>query len=209
MQTNNLPQHEKKAFICPHCNAYAQQNWSWHQLNNHKYISFSICSHCFKEAIWVDQTKRMVYPNIISAPIAHEDMPEDIKVIYDEAREVSSISPRASAALLRVALEKLTAHLGETSGTLNARIKKLKDKGLPSRVIDCLDIVRINANEGGSHAGEIDLTGEDNQEIVNQLFWLINFIIEKTITENKQIDSMFESLPENKKDGIKNRDNQK
>jgi len=53
----------------------------------------------------------MVFPNRITVELAHIDMPEEVKEIYNEAREVSNISPRAAAALLRVALEKLTEYL--------------------------------------------------------------------------------------------------
>jgi hypothetical protein len=66
-------------------------------------------------------------------------------------------------------------------------------------------VVRIFANEGGSHVGEIDLSGEDNEEIVNKLFKLTNFIVEKTITENREIDEIYSMIPEDKRDGIKNR----
>ncbi len=152
--------------------------------------------------------EKMIYPLISSAPKPSKDMPNDVKEVYEEARQVSVYSPRAAAALLRVALEKLTAHLGETTGNLNTRIGKLKAKGLPDKVIDSLDIVRISANEGGSHAGTIDLTGEDNQKIVNKLFSLVNFIVERTITAINVVNEMFDQLPEAKKEGIKNRDKQ-
>lgn len=39
-------------------------------------------------------------------------MPLEVKVIYDEARAVLNISPRSSAALLRLGLEMLLPHLG-------------------------------------------------------------------------------------------------
>ena len=133
-------------------------------------------------------------------------MPEDVRKIYEEARDIAGVSARAAAALLRVALEKLTIYLGEKEGNLNTRIKNLKAKGLPEDVIKCLDIVRINANEGGSHSGQIDLENKDNDQIVDILFRLVNFIVEKTISDKKQIDEMFQALPENKKQGIKNRD---
>jgi len=53
----------------------------------------------------------MIHPRKLTAPIPHSDMPDDVKEIYEEARNISDISPRAAAALLRVALEKLTFHL--------------------------------------------------------------------------------------------------
>ena len=112
--------------------------------------------------------------------------------------------PRAAAALLRVSLERLTEELGQTQGNLNTRIKKLKEKGLPELIINSLDIVRITANEGGAHAGQIDLTGKDGPEIVSKLFGLVNFIIEKTISDPKQIQKMHQNLsPKPKNKGLR------
>ena len=115
------------------------------------------------------------------------------------------MSSSAASALLRVALEKPTEELGQTEGNLNTRIKNLKDKGLPESVIHSLDIVRITANEGGAHSGQIDLTGKDGPKIVLKLFWLVNFIVEKTISEPQKINEIFNALPQDKKQGIKNR----
>ena len=201
------PQLGKSSFHCPMCNVFAQQFWSQaHQTVGLTIKSLKVadCGHCKKHSVW--QYGEMVYPKLSTAPLAREDMPEDVKKIYEEARDVAGVSARATAALLRVALEKLTIHLGETEGTLNTRIKNLKDKGLPEEVIMSLDIVRITANEGGSHSGQIDLESKDNSEIVDGLFLLVNFIVEKTISDQKRIKEMFKCLPENKTREIKNRD---
>ncbi len=167
-------------------------------------LNISICQYCKEYSVWLGE--KMIFPQAFTAPLPDEDMPDDVKKIYEEARGVADISPRAAAALLRVALEKLTARLGEKEGTLNDRIKKLNQKGLPEKVIQSLDTVRILANEGGAHAGVIDLTGEDNKAIVNGLFFLVNFIVEKTISDPKKVDEMVAQLPEEKKAGIENRD---
>ena len=50
----------------------------------------------------------MIFPSGSTIPMAHTDMPESVKEIYDEAREIAGQSPRAAAALLRLALEKIT-----------------------------------------------------------------------------------------------------
>ncbi len=210
------PKFKEDSFNCPYCNAYAYQDWfnlCYRMPEKYHYLldefndqsQASICSKCKKSAIWSGRGKMLV-PIRGTAPLAAENMPEDVKEIFEEARQVQPFSPRGAAALLRVCLEKLCAHLGEGKGTLNEKIKRLKEKGLPEKVIQSLDIIRINANEGGSHAGLIDLTGEDNTEIVDKLFFLVNFIVEKTITEPKEIENAFERLPSNKKDGIANRD---
>jgi len=50
-------------------------------------------------------------------------MPEDVRSVYEEARTIAQLSPRSSAALLRVALERLVHHLTErarcTSGSVS------------------------------------------------------------------------------------------
>lgn len=74
------------------------------------------------------------------------------------------------------------------------------------QIINSLDIVRIVANEGAAHAGEIDLTGKDGKEIVDKLFWLVNIIVEKIISEPNEIKKQFLKLPQSKLDGIENRD---
>lgn len=162
------------------------------------------CGGCEQFSVWIDE--KIVHPLTSSAPLPVENMPENVKEIFEEARQVQPFSPRAAAALLRVALEELTKHLGEATGSLNTRIGNLKKQGLPEKVIKGLDIVRIVANEGGAHAGQIDLKGKDNQETVNDLFSLINLIIERTISDNDRIESFHNQLPQDKKDGINNRD---
>ena len=169
-------------------------------------LKVSICAKCENYAIWNKDSKIMIRPNVSPAPLPNEDMPSDVKEIYEEARQVSAFSPRAATALLRVSLEKLTANLWETEWNLNTRIWNLNKKWLPEKVIQSLDILRITANEWWSHAWEIDLTWADNQEIVNGLFFLVNFIVEKVISDNKKIDEMYANLPEDKIKWIKNRD---
>jgi hypothetical protein len=206
-----VPQFKENTFVCPHCGALSVHDWV--ELQKYRNGSFihgldmALCINpdCLQYSLWKDQ--KMIFPNKVIAPKAHIDMPENVKEIFNEAREVMNVSPRAAAALLRVSLEKLTEVLGEKEGSLNTRIGNLSSQGLPQRVVNSLDIVRITANEGGSHSGAIDLTGEDNSEAVSRLFWLVNLIVEKTITEPKEIGIMFEGLPENKKAGVKQRDN--
>ena len=195
------PKHDGHNFHCPHCNVLAYQRWVSTNITN---LDVAVCENCDEYSIWHDE--KMIYPLVSTVPLPNEDMPQDVKEIYQEASNIESFSPRATAALLRVALEKLTDHLGEKQGNLNKRIGNLQKKGLPQKVIQSLDIVRITANEGGAHAGQIDLGGEDNKDIVSKLFQLVNFVVEKTISDQKQIKEMFSDLPEDKKQGIKNRD---
>ena len=225
MMDNNYqpPVYKAKSFHCPHCITYAHQRWynessfliniyeseygplkhddkKW--LFNKCYLT--TCAHCVKFSIWIDG--KMVYPLTFTSPPPRKDMPDNVKKTYEEAQQVQPFSTRASAALLRIALEQLTEYLGETKGSLNTRIKNLNSKGLPNEAVQCLDIVRIYANVNAHADREINIENEDNEEIVNKLFQLVNFIVEKTISDQKLINDLLDKIPENKKQGIENRD---
>ncbi len=214
-QDNKTPALRKETFICPCCNDSTQQIWEhWkyrnrvgHNFTNNLYLKTAECVICSGYSIWLGD--RMIYPLISSAPPPDNDMPETVKEIYEEARTVSIYSSRAAAALLRLALEELTVHLNETEGTLNARIGNLHKRDFPKDVIEMLDIVRITANEGGAHSGEIDLTGADGVEVVNTLFWLVNYIIDIAIKTPTRIKQARQFLPADKLKGAEDRDKPK
>ena len=204
------PEYELDWFNCPHCWAYAHNTWYniWYRDEKINWLNLkiSICAKCKNYDIRNEDKQIMIRPNVSTAPLPHEDMPNDVKELYEEARLISGLSPRAAAALLRVSLERLTAFLWESKWKLNTRIWNLSKKWLPKKVIQSLDILRVTANEWWSHSWEIDLTWKDNQETVNKLFFLVNFIVEKTISEPKAIEDMYWNLPEDKIKWIQNRD---
>ena len=207
------PAVNKKSFICPCCDVHTSHTWeTWKEHATSQYpdrvkLKLAKCYRCNIHSVW--KGDRMIYPPKSLALKANNSMPADVKELYEEARQIYVYSPRAAAALLRVALEKLTEHLGETKGSLNTRIGNLQKQGLPDSVIKSLDIVRITANSGGAHAGIIDLTGADGADIVNRLFKLVNFIVQMTINVPNEVNEMFGDLPEIKREGVKNRDKPK
>ena len=178
-------------------------DWSRCLVRNAK---IATCNHCEKESFWIEE--KMIYPNMVTVTLSPPDMPTNVKELYDEARLVSNLSPRSAATLLRVSLERLTENLGETTGNLNARISRLNAKGLPENVIKGLDIVRIHGNDG-AHSNQMDMDEQDTSEIVNKLFWMVNYIIEKVITEPNEINGIFKQLPESKLKAIESRDTPK
>ena len=207
------PEYQKEDFHCPNCDVYVNQQWMKVYFTPEPYgkdyfefdrLKMAHCNYCDEFSIWLNE--KLMYPSQITAPRAHDDMPASVSEYYNEAREVFVSSPRAAAALLRIAIKKLCESLGEDEPNLNRAIRKLRQKGLPQEVIDSLHIVRIIGNEGGAHDGQIDLRGEDNKDIVDKLFRLVNFIVEKTITEPKAIESLRSSLSEDKIRGIEQRD---
>ena len=209
------PIYGKESFICPYCKGYCQQTWQARtpsilvrHASSHDAIRTAKCTLCNQHSIWVSE--EMVYPHESSAPEASNHMPEEVKKVFDSARLVSIHSPRAAAVLLRVALEIITLSLDETDPSLNKRIGNLKKKGVDDSVIKSLDIVRIIANEGGAHAGGIDLTGEDGRVVVNKLFLLVNYIVQMTIGVHEEIKQDLISLvPEDKRKWAEDRDKPK
>lgn len=223
--TYTPPSFNANAFNCPHCNAYAQQKWfntaktvkiisrgvpdpsssinTRHQgLVNNLLISY--CTNCNDYSLWLRE--KMIYPKSSNTPLPHEDMPEDVKKDFLEARNIVNESSRGACALLRLSLQKLMPHLEEEDKNLNTAIGNLVKNGLPVEIQQALDSVRVIGNEA-VHPGQLDL--KDNVETALTLFELLNLVIDRMIAQPKKIQEIYERLPESKKQGIENRDRNK
>jgi hypothetical protein len=200
---------QKPAFHCPHsdCETYAKQQWGqgFAQRGN-AYVHtpglvVAFCEHCGKFSLWLNQ--HLLYPASRISPTPHPDMPDAIKADYEEARAVFSVSPRSSAALLRLAIQKLCQHLGQPGKNLNVDIGELVAKGLPVQIQRSLDIVRVVGNNQ-VHPGVLDI--RDDPSIATPLFALVNIIVEDRIARPKQIDELYAKLPESARKQIEDRD---
>lgn len=136
-------------------------------------------------------------------PPAHEDMPSECLPEYQEARDIVAVSPRAAAALLRLAVQKLVVVLGEKGKNINDDIGKLVEKGLPKQVQQALDFCRVVGNNA-VHPGEIELN--DTPEIAHNLFNMLNYIVEDRISRPRHIESLYNQLPDGARKAIENRD---
>jgi hypothetical protein len=142
-------------------------------------------------------------------PTHHSNMPVEIVKDYDEAKLTFPVSARSSAALLRLAIQKLCKHLGESGKDLNSDIEALVKKGLPPHIQQALDIVRVIGNEA-VHPGEINV--RDNPEIAKILFTLVNEIVDDSlgkIRKQAEIEKIYQALPEKKLEQIRERDKPK
>lgn len=213
------PTYGQGEFHCPHCNVYAKQFYS-HLLTNNQFSWNSVvdqnsnfnealssdwviskCQRCSEHIIW--HQKNIIHPKKITVLAPNSDLDEEIRADYLEAARILSDSPRSSAALLRLALQKLCKQLGEKGENINDDIKKMVTKGLNPLVQKSLDALRITGNNA-VHPGEINL--QEQPERVIKLFELINFIANKMITEPKEIEGFYSDLPEKAKAAVEKRD---
>lgn len=201
-----------KAFNCIYCDVYAAQRWFGLLVRTSSSanapglapvpdLTKCLCSQCGKSSFWYKD--RMIIPAASTAPPPHTDLPDDCKSDYDEARSVVSLSPKAAAALMRLVIQKLMKKLGESGENINNDIKSLVAKGLPPLVQKALDFCRVVGNNA-VHPGEINL--DDTPEVAYQLFAMVNFIVQDRISRPKEIEAMFDSLPEGAKEAIAKRD---
>jgi hypothetical protein len=164
-------------------------------------LTISRCYSCEALTVWLHDS--VLHPPSRAGVEPNADLPTDTLRDYNEARSIIDLSPRGAAALLRLAIQKLCIHLGESGRDINGDIASLVKKGLDKRVQKALDIVRVIGNES-VHPGTIDM--RDNRDTANSLFGLVNLIAEKMITEPNHVEALYGTLPKEKRDAIDQRD---
>jgi hypothetical protein len=200
------PTFQEGKFHCILCQVFASQGWyDVYILVSSGYIrtnfKASRCAHCDNWTFWY-KTK-MIVPSDAPVEPHHPDLPSECIADYTEARDVFSKSPRSSAALLRLCIQKLMVHLGEKGKNINDDIALLVAKGLPTLVQKALDFCRVVGNNA-VHPGEIEIN--DTPEIAQNLFQMINFIVEDRIAHPKEIETLYLQLPEESRKAIEERD---
>jgi uncharacterized protein DUF4145 len=169
-------------------------------LSAHAQLASSRCRRCGHELIWWGEG--VIHPSVLPVPDPNPDMPEDARQTYAEAGGIVDKSPRAAAALLRLAVEQLCAALGET-GKLDASIKRLVAQGLPVEIQRALDYVRVVGNHA-IHPGVIDIS--DDRPRALTLFALVNAITQQLITHRREVEELYTSLPDTVREAIAKRD---
>lgn len=208
------PHFKNNQFHCPWCHVYASQRWyplipenmahyEWDNYANRPATSIFVsrCAHCQKTALWADD--QLLIPATSTVPPPHELMPGNVSPLYQEAMAVLPTSSRSAAALLRLAVQVLVAHLGGKGDNLNDDIRNLVKAGLPVKAQQALDAVRVIGNNA-VHPGSIDF--DDTPEVANTLFGLVNHVVEIMIAQPKRNEDFFNSLPSEELAKIKRRD---
>ncbi|WP_461672461.1 DUF4145 domain-containing protein [Priestia megaterium] len=185
---------------------YAKNNKVSAIASNHKMthiIAFSRCHSC--EAITIWKGDNMVYPQNLNVEPPNPDMPEDIASLYNEARSIAHLSPKSAAGLLRLALENLLIYLGakkNSKNNIDTMIQNLIDDEIISasgHVRKALDSIRALGN-AGVHPSGINL--DENPQSVFLLFKVLNFIVDKMITEKKVMEEIYSLIPQNNRERL-------
>jgi len=223
------PEYKLEAFKCPNCDVYAKQTWYTMEFNTiQNYMSqqtynvfnrgnlpehevemeehdltFAECSSCHQTSIWLN--RGLIYPRKSTVENPNEFMPSEVKKLYEEARLVFSMSPRSSAALLRLALEVLLPHIGAEKGSINDMIGQLaRERKAIERVSKAMDVVRVTGNNA-VHPGVLDIAEEDSREISMTLFKILNYIVAETLETDAMIDEVYSTLPKGIQENIEKR----
>ncbi|WP_073673019.1 DUF4145 domain-containing protein [Pseudomonas aeruginosa] len=207
----------KTTFNCPHCGALTHARWMDLYAANGgglttlpqkvKAAQTACCPSLLNVWIQVGNGDVQIFPLQISVPQPHPDMPTDIATDFQEARMVFRHSPRSSAALLRLCLEKLcTQLLGEKKKSIHDAIGALVAQGLPVEVQQALDATKIIGNNA-IHVIELDIAS--NPDLALSLFGLINFIVDNRISQPAKIKALYTQLPAGALAAIERRDNPK
>lgn len=224
------PTHKAPRFTCPHCGAFAGMTWDVFLRGDRKLMDspliaednqmhwqVSRCMSCKSDAIWLRQgvsfgiedllgDYQLVYPSALLGQPASADMPSDVRPDYDEARTVAAQSPRSAAALLRLCVQKLCKHFGESGDNINTDIKNLVAQGrltpLAQRAMDTIRIVGNNA------VHPLEMSVDEIKSTVPALFAVIGFIVEDMITRPKLVNETYLTTPQRTRDAVAHRDGQ-
>lgn len=209
------PQFNIEAFNCPHCKVLTHHTWFGNvMINDGRYYNkydnhtnFSLCYTCNEYSIWYKE--KMIYPKFNSSviPDPNQDLLEDCKTLYNEAKDVYPISKRAAAALLRLCVESLCMQLGKTidaKNSLDSAIRELVRDGLNPRIQQALDILRVVGNHA-VHPGLIKI--DDEALEISKLFNFINLIAKTLISDPKETEEVYLLLPEGERNKIEKKDN--
>lgn len=212
----------RASFTCPHCGAYAHQEQirlmesseTQSRWIDHDRLRGTRCAACARDVLWwrfvdddevsayddEDDLYSAVWPPVSIAPESHPEMPDDVRTLFSEAGDVGARSPRAAAALLRLALEALLREVAPEAQRPNDAIGVLVGRGLEEELQQAMDVVRIHGNQAVHTPGEVQL--DEKAESLPLMFELINLIVERMIAQPKRVKGLYSMLPDGAKKSI-------
>lgn len=164
------------------------------------------CFSCKKHSLWIGET--LVFParrpgGDMDVAEPNVDLPNDVLELYREAAAVLPHSKRAAAALCRAALERLVRHLTQNMPqkvNLHGRLIALRET-VSTSTIRALAIVKHTGNTALHGQDDDDRSAviyldEDDETIAGVFFTAINALADELITKPREVDNLFQTLPE-------------
>jgi hypothetical protein len=165
-------------------------------------LKISVCDVCYKYSIYENNV--LVFPKTSPLPKPDPAMPNNVKVVYEEAMAVFPHSKRATGALLRLTIELLLPQLEDfnfkTKGLFNM-IGELDHQNVPEYIQNILDLIRLEGNDG-IHTTDFKVEDEDEIRI---LFEWINLVVHNLIGERKKIRDLYKKISPGKMAAIETR----
>lgn len=211
------PALNKDAFDCPQCGAFANQKWGFSYFaapgdnftqaeSRNGQWTYSKCARCREYSAWLDD--QLIYPSTLVGPIASEDMPEDVREIYDESRRVAAVSRRAGAAMARATLELLVKQIDPDAparSSLAARLERIIPT-VDSSLGKLLTFVRhvgntIHVPENADDA-VVMVLDPDQTAGMSLIFQAINGLVDEKITRPRLANEAYEMVPEEVRDRV-------
>lgn len=140
---------------CSHCmvefhDKIYKTHIAWCESYTGWYVLACRCPSCQKFIIHLQEDEKrpfMVFPSGHSRPPVQSEVPPGLAQDYTEACQVLPISPKASAALARRALQYVLRHKGYKGRDLNAEIDLLlNNEATPSAIRTSVDAIRNFGN---------------------------------------------------------------
>lgn len=236
LDEDTRPRESATRFVCPHarCGAFAQQSWfDLGMPDEDGFLTYletkptasesspfdgqriniwrtAQCGACYNWSIW--RNGMMVHPQPRLGRPAHDDMPEDVKELYEEASAVSRVSRRAGAAMARVVVERLIKQIDDeapSNANLAARISRLQGR-VSTPLGQMLDVVRVSGNtavhvdDNPSEIAVMVLNDTEGPELVALLLEVANDLVDELITRPRRSQDLHSRLPESVRARLRN-----
>lgn len=153
----------------------------------------------FSFDLLIDEQPKLIYPIVSSIDIvASDDMSDEYKKIFNEARDVFDKSPRSSGALLRLLLEKIMReefkdkHSKSLLGVIISDQNVKKELG--ENIITLCEACKLIGN--GSVHSSLLICEDEQKNDVQLLFQLVNLIFKKIVVAKKEENYLLEKANE-------------
>lgn len=223
-------------FECPHCDAFAHQAWAplvvpgdedpWEYLDfyhEHPDEESSLmggrthivsrwqcaqCQSCEDWSLWFNDA--MIYPHARTGPAPHPEMPQSVRLLYQEAAAVAIASLRAGAAMARTVVERLIKEIDNDApprANLETRIARLRPR-VSTPLAQLLDVVRVTGN-GALHSDDSDIVAfalddHEGPAAFALLLQAANGLVDELITRPRVTSELWNMLPQTIRDRSQN-----